>query len=124
MILSELTCYRLGAIDDTAVQRLIGKKLLLEYRNAPPPVGLNVWLFKGDGSEPTSQEDQAVRKLKAQLPAALDQLELTADERAALRRALQQPERPATVYQEEFIIAGVVRLPTKEETKVPWDSTV
>ena len=122
-VVSELTCYRLGVTDDADVERLIGKQLRLEFRNEPAPIGLNVWLFKGDGSEQTHEETTAAEKIRQQLPGMLDQFKLTAAEKEAVRPTAQK-RRPSTiVHQEELTIVGIVRLPTKEEQESAWDST-
>ena len=78
LIINELTCYLLGVTDEADQQRLLGTKLRLEFRGEPTsPVGLNIWLYKGDGSAPTLQEQTAVDKIRQQLPTALNRLDLS-----------------------------------------------
>jgi putative ABC transport system permease protein len=77
--------------------------------------------------EVSPDEQRALEKAVRQLPAALDAMELTAAERTALKKLLARPTgsgpRSDVLLTEEFVITGVVRLPTKEdeEREVFWD---
>ena len=120
-VVSEFVCYRLGVTDEADVRALVGRKLHLEFRTRPSPTGLNVYLVKGDGRRLTRQEEDALENLKRQLPGALERLGLSGEDVDALRPALRDPAPETKVYQEELTIAGVVRLPAKEEQDMPWD---
>jgi putative ABC transport system permease protein len=122
VVLSEFLCYLLGVTDEADVARLIGKTIYLEYRVQSRPTGLHMSIIRGDGRPATLTETHALDSIKEQLPAALGRLELTAEERDAVRHALKEPPPPTEVYRLEFTIAGVIRPPTTEENEVPWDS--
>lgn len=123
VVVSEFLCYRLGVTDDAAVRGLVGKPIRLEFRSEPPTVGLHVYLTRGDRQAPTRQEALALEKLRRQLPASLDRFDLAAEERDALQNALKGPPRQeAEVYSQDLTVAGVVRLPTKEEERTAWES--
>jgi putative ABC transport system permease protein len=122
---SEFLCYLLGVTDEADVAGVVGKKLRLEFRNEPRATGFGVYLMKSEPGEPTRDETTALDKIKRQLPTALDLLELTAQDRKALRQALAGPPRQTLhVEVEEFTIAAVLRLPTDEERRQPWDRMV
>jgi putative ABC transport system permease protein len=122
LVVSELLCYLLGVRDDAGVQGLIGQKLRLEFRTEPRTSGLNVWLSKADGAEPTREEMIALEKVRRFLPAGLDHLPLEPQDKSALRKALQAPAQTATqVSSIELPIAGVLRLPSRDELSGPWD---
>jgi putative ABC transport system permease protein len=121
-LVSEFLLYRWGVRDDADMQAALGQKVRLEIRSERPGAGLGVWLFKGDGTPTTREETAALDKIKRQLPAALDKLDLAPEERSALRNALREaPPRTTDVFAEEFTIVGVLRLPTDAEQRGPFD---
>src|SRR5262249_28919573 len=87
----------------------------------PRESGLVIRLLKPDGG--INREEAAVLdKVKKQLPAALEGLDLTAAEKEILCKAVRSRRVDAgEVYAEEFTIVGVLRLPTEEEQKEPWN---
>jgi putative ABC transport system permease protein len=119
-VVSEYLCYLFGVTDDAAVAGLVGQTLRLEFRNEPRPKGLAVYLVKADRDGPSREEAIALEKVRRQLPAALDRLQLTPQDREVLGKAMTGPRQDAEVYTEEVVIAGVLRLPTKEERAEPW----
>ncbi len=122
VLVSEYLCYQLGVIDETAVPGLVGQTLRLEFHNGPPPAGFALYLLKADQDGPSREEEAAMEKVRQQLPKALDKLKLTPQEREVLGKALTgKPRGTAEVYSEEVVIAGVLRLPTKEELAESWD---
>jgi putative ABC transport system permease protein len=124
LVISELTCYLLGSTNEAEMQQLLGTKLRLDFQSeSPSPVGLGVWLYKGDGTPPSREEQEAVNKIKQQLPDALDQFKLSENEKDALHQALNKPRRTTQTYQIEFTIVGIMRLPTREELESSWDAT-
>ncbi len=123
LIISELTCYRLGITNEADMRRLLGTRMRLDFQGAAAsPVGLHVYLYRGDGSPLTLQETTALEKMELHLPGALDHLGLSDGEKAALRQALNKPRRIPKSYQEEFTVVGIMRLPTPEELEASWDS--
>jgi putative ABC transport system permease protein len=124
LIISELTCYQLGITNEADMRRLLGTRLRLKFQSESySPVGLNVYLYKGDGNPPTLDERTAVEKIRQQLPGALEHLNLSDSERAALRKALNKPQRVPKSFQEEFTVVGIMRLPTTEELQASWESS-
>jgi putative ABC transport system permease protein len=122
VVVSEFLCYQFGFAGDEDVVKLLGKKFRLEFRTEPRRTGLGVFLLKADGAGPSRAEQVALEKIQAQLPSALDHLELTPDDKDALRAALSsRPPEPRVDYAEEFTIVGVKRQANDEEQKLPWD---
>jgi putative ABC transport system permease protein len=122
VVVSEFLLYRLGLQDDAAADRVVGKKLRLEFRAAPPQTGFGLHLIKPEGGETTRLETVAIDKVRSQLPTALDRFDLTVEEKVLLRKATQaKPVSLVDTLKEEFTIIGVIRLPTSEESKERWD---
>lgn len=122
VLVNEFLLYRLGLTDDDEVANVIGKKLRLEFRNHWQAAGMGVYLIKADRSETTREETAALDKIKERLPQALDKLGLTPEEIAVLQKAMTtSPSAGPQVYSADYVIAGVVRLPTSEERAQPWD---
>jgi putative ABC transport system permease protein len=68
------------------------------------------------------EEQAALDKVTARLPGALEKLGLTRPEAEVLRQALQEATAAEPeVFTEEFTVVGVIRSPTEEELKGPWD---
>ncbi len=120
-VVSEYLCYLLGVTDEAAVAGLVGQTLRLEFRTEPGPSGLALYLVKPDRDSMTREEQVAVEKVREQLPAALDKLKLTAQDRKVLGKALSGRLQAAEVYTEEIVIAGVMRLPTQQEQAESWE---
>jgi putative ABC transport system permease protein len=122
VVVSEYLLYRLGLADDAGVNGVVGKKLRLEIRAEPFQPGFGLYVRGPAGGEVSREETAALDKVRQQLPAALDKLDLTTGERDLLRKAAQggQP-RPVEVCAEDFVIVGVLRLPAAEERAGPWD---
>ena len=114
--------YRLGVKDDDEVSRIPGKKLRLEFSTHYQASGIGMYLIKADGSQVTREESAAVEKIREQLPAALEKLDLTPSEMEVLQSAIRPGSQPAKkAYAKELAIAGVLRLPSDEERLLPWD---
>ena len=121
VVISEFLAYRLGMTNDSDVDGLIGKPLRLEFRTFNPRQGLVIYLMKPAAAQ-SRELRAALDKVTAQLPGALAKLDLTEAEAESLRAALKDSSTTTTeVFAEEFPIAGVVRKPTEEEQKGPWD---
>jgi putative ABC transport system permease protein len=121
-VVSEFLCYQLGIAGDEDVAKLVGRKLRLEFRTELQRIGFGVFLMKADGEAPSRAEQVALEKVQTQLPASLDRLDLTPDDKEALRAALSaRPVERRVVYASEFTIVGVQRQPNEDEQKLPWD---
>jgi putative ABC transport system permease protein len=121
IVVSEFLLYRLGLIDDEAALAVVGKQLRLELRGEERQAGFGIYLMKPQG-EVTAAEAAAVDKVREQLPAALDRLDLTAAEKELLRKAVKPPPaNAARVLTEDYTVAGVLRLSTDEEQRDYWD---
>lgn len=122
VLVSEFLLYRLGVKDDDEVSRIPGKKLRLEFSAHFQESGIGMYLIKADGGQVTREETAALEKIREQLPATLEKLDLTPSEIEVLRGAIRPGSQPAkTKYAKELAIAGVLRLPTQEERLLPWD---
>jgi putative ABC transport system permease protein len=119
---SEMLCYLLGVADEADVAQLVGRKLRLEFRTEPRTAGFGVYLIKPEGGEQSREESLALEKIRRQLPAALDHLNLTSQDRDVLRKGLKEPpRRPTEVQVEELTIAAVLRQLDDDERAGPWD---
>jgi putative ABC transport system permease protein len=122
VVVSEFFLYRCGVADDAALGDVLGKKVRLEFRAVQREAGFGLYLLKPDGGELSRDETAVLDKVRDQLPAALEKLDLSTADIEVLRKAVRpRPAPSATVYSEEFPIVGVVRLQTEEERKGPWD---
>jgi putative ABC transport system permease protein len=122
VIVSEFLLYSLGVADDAEVPHVLGKKLRLEYRVQGREPGFGLYLIKSDSSETSRAENLALEKVRRQLPAALDKLDLTPEEKNGLRRTMQTRTQDADeVISEELTIAGVLRPPGTEEQEIGWN---
>jgi putative ABC transport system permease protein len=122
VLVSEYLLYRWGITDDAAVSAVLGKKLRLEIQSNARQSGLFVYLSKPEGAtEITVEEEAAVEKIRQRLPTALDKLGLNPAQVQLLQKSLQGGNRPSIVVAEEFEIVGVLRAPTTEEERQPWD---
>jgi putative ABC transport system permease protein len=128
IVVNEFLLYRWDIIDDNDVAHVIGKRVRLEYHGwGMRRPNLLLSLLGGAGADPSAAQEKVLEKVAKQLPAALDQMDLSSAERAALKTLLTSP-RPAPMFQpdlsvsEEFTIVGVVRYPLKEDTSPGWFS--
>jgi putative ABC transport system permease protein len=120
VVLSELLCYRLGLVDEQDLASVLGKVLRLELRYEEPQPGLAIYIQRPEGGETTHEETIALEKIRHQLPAALPALNLSEQERNAIRKALTAERKPAEVCTAEYPIIGVLRLPDDDERPTPW----
>jgi len=121
VVVDELLAYRLGCVDQSDVDRLIGRALRLEFRRQTIERGLQIYLMKPKGV-PTRDEVDALQKVKSRLPGSLEKLGLTPDEIDVLKNTLEvKPPKAPVVQTEELPVVGVFRRPTEEENKGPWN---
>jgi putative ABC transport system permease protein len=115
-VVTEYLLYRLGVVDDAAVRGTLGQKLRLEYRTAPSKPHLLLALFNAGRAQVTSDEQDLLDKVTKQLPGLLDRLDLTAAEKAFLRKTLKPPptvpRSESLTLTRDFTIVGVVRGPS------------
>ena len=121
VLVSEFLLYRLGIRDDAYVQRILGQELRLEYRPATRKPNMLLTLLNGQaGGALTLQDEQVLEKTIAQLPAALAKLNLTATDRASLKKLLDTSPvtgDDSTAVGENLTIVGVFRAATKDDPK-------
>ncbi|HEV8070624.1 MAG TPA: FtsX-like permease family protein [Planctomycetaceae bacterium] len=121
VVLSEYLLYRLGVVDDAALNGVLGKKLTLEFRAQEGQPGLGMALLKPDGEDASRDEIAALDKMKQELPAALEHLHLSPSQIELLRKALSGPPRKVEpILSREFTIVGVARARRPDEER-NWD---
>jgi putative ABC transport system permease protein len=121
VVLGEFLAYRLGLVNETDVAALIGKPIRVETRTRDSRTGLLVYLWKERGM--VDRDEQAVLdKVTARLPGALKKLDLTEAEAEVLRKAMTGRANARTeVFADVYTVVGVVRSPTDEESRGPYD---
>lgn len=100
-VVSEALLYLWGVKDEAAVQGVVGKKVRLEFRQERAGLGLLV-------------------KLAQQFPQALENLQLTAEEKKAFKAVVTRPAETARVDVLEYTIVGVVRALREGEERQWW----
>ncbi|HVC97167.1 MAG TPA: FtsX-like permease family protein [Pirellulales bacterium] len=124
-VVHEFLLYRLGVIDEDAVESVLGRTIRIEIRRAQYGPGVRVYLIKPDGTVPSLEETGALAKINARLPALLEKLDLPAEEIELLRRAAEDAPPPAAEeYELELAIVGVIRAASEFEEKERrwWES--
>jgi putative ABC transport system permease protein len=121
-VVSEYLLYRWGLPDDADLGRVLGRTLRVELRAAREEHGLRILNV---GTHPLSRDgERALERLTARLPAALDRLDLTPQERDLLRPLLSPPAEPGPAEGAtaalDLTITGVVRLSTEEDRMTGW----
>ena len=123
VLLSEMFAYRIGLIDDTDLDQVIGKPLRLEIRGREDGPSFGVFLADRSKASGSGDELSALRQLAWQLPGSLDRFSLTSKEIAALKTAIR-PEAaridPGVVLVDDFRVVGIFRDLTDEEQKESW----
>jgi putative ABC transport system permease protein len=121
VLVTEYLLYRLGIVDDAALDGVLGKKLRLEYRAGVDKSYSFLALFSAGRAKVSSEERDLVDKVVKQLSKSLDTLDLKPAERALLKRTLQPPAAPPrteeTVVVRDFKIVGVLRANTKDDVR-------
>jgi putative ABC transport system permease protein len=120
VVVSEYLLYLWGVTDDAAVEAMVGQRIRLEYRFGHRTPNLLLTLLNARSSNLSADDERILDKAIKQLPSALENLDLTPEERKTLRRLLETPpEQPIHTrdvrLSEDFTIAGVLRGPTKDE---------
>jgi putative ABC transport system permease protein len=128
MVLSEYLLYELGAQDDAQVNAVLNQPLRVAVGGSGSNRHLNLIRAFGAGPVDVSAiQERALEKVTTQLPKALDKLDLTPGERAALRVLFaardQKKNEPLPPWMSDssatgsFRVVGVVRAITDEEEK-------
>lgn len=126
LVVSEYLLYRLGVTDEADVARALGGEVELEYGRQQGNHWSVLALLGGANLRVGPQEEDVLAKIAEQLPAAINHLDLTAEERATLRKVVAHSEKsrqpPSVTIRERFTLIGVLRDATPEETRSLWFS--
>src|SRR5687768_9096090 len=124
-VVSEFLLYRLGLLNESDVQAILGRKIRVEIPSrVSEGGGFALFIFRPRGEEPKREEAAALEKVRRQLPGALDKFDLSPEERALLRSAAGPATAPASqphAVSREFTIVGVIRAATEDDEQPPWD---
>ena len=122
VLMSEMFAYRIGLIDDADLDQVIGKPLRIEVRGQEDGPTFNVSLSGRSKASGSAEENAALRQLAWQIPGTLDRFSLTADEKAALQKAVGRESAKAepVVVVADFRVVGIFRELTKDEEKDAW----
>jgi putative ABC transport system permease protein len=119
IVVSEYLLYRLGVVDDSAVQSMLGKPLRLEYRTGISKPNVFLMLFNANRNGLGLEEQQLLNKILKKLPTLLTKLDLSPAEKKILDKLLEPPAKPSEVEEEthskEFVVTGVMRGFAKDE---------
>ena len=130
VVVSEMYAYHMGLVNDSDLEQLVGKPLRLELRSQKDEPGFNLSINsvkmprnQRRPSQESRDEQAALGQLAAQLPGALDRLDLTPSEIELLRKGIRggEPSQESEVHTQEFRVVGVYRQPTEAEQKDSWD---
>jgi putative ABC transport system permease protein len=124
VLLSEMFAHRIGLVDDADLEQVLGKPLRVEIRGREGGPSLNVSLADRSRAAGGRDEQAALRQLAWQIPGALDKFSLTAEEIAALRKAIRPESESEEVdpiaVADDFRVVGIFRELTDEERKEAW----
>lgn len=122
-VLTESLLYLLGFHSDAEVEHALGQKVRLEYRVGGRSPNLLLVLLRADTSSVGLEEEKVLDKALAQLPAAITRMDLTDEEKAAMKKLLARPPKqpyrqgPEMMIAEEYVVAGVLRAANADERK-------
>ncbi len=123
ILVNEFLLYGLGVVDEVDVERALGNEMVLEYSSRRGEHWSVLHLLGASGAKMGPEEEDVLAKIAQQLPAAIDRLELTAEDKARLRKvAGPSPaprKHPSFEIREAFTLVGVFRDETAEETRGP-----
>jgi putative ABC transport system permease protein len=130
-LVSEFLLYDLGAVDEAAVAGQVGKPLRVVVGGANNAKHLGLARLLGVGTRDlTPGQEAALERVTAELPAAIDKLDLGPAEKALMKAMLagRKPKDDAEPpwlsdanAGAEFRVVGVVRPLTEEEEKASRD---
>ena len=128
VVVSEFALYQLGVRDDLALGGAIGRTVRLEVgavRNSSPLAMARALLGQRPPEELTWNQLHVLEKLRTSLPSRLDAFDLSAVERAELKKLLEPPTEPTDERAADsgrtvtgtYRICGVVSRLTRAERK-------
>lgn len=123
ILLNEFVAWKWGYISEAQMRALIGTKVRIEHRQGAEGVAYSLSHRSGGDVEFNKEELTALNSALDRIPALIDQLEFSEEERAALKKAFQptpaepsQPAEPqARIIAQEFTVVGIYRCPTESE---------
>jgi putative ABC transport system permease protein len=121
VLVHEFLLYQIGIRDDSAVTARIGKPIRLEVNNQRRGTPQFLSMMGAQVDTLSTEETQLLERVVKLLPLALERLELSTAEKAALRDLIKRRDTLVNppqelVLTEEFTLAGVLRsLDPKEE---------
>lgn len=119
--LSEYALYNLGVTEEAEVQKALNQDAALSLTLTPPRVGNLLFLLNVTRPNLSPQEQKVLDKVMAQLPFALEKVELSVEERKVLTGLLAQARPEATRDVERRVpIVAVYRDVARAELG-PWD---
>lgn len=125
VVLSEALLYRLGIVDETDVERALGCEIELEYSSRLGRHWSVLSLLGAGGGKLAAAEEDVLARIAQLLPAAIEQLDLSAGERLVLQKVMGRSkspsERPSFEIHETFKLGGVIRDATDEEARRRWE---
>jgi putative ABC transport system permease protein len=122
VLLSEMFAHRIGLVDDADLDQVLGKPLRIEIRGQEDGPSVSVMLSDRSKASGSPEEYAALRQLAWQIPGALDRFSLTAEESAALRKAIRRESAKVepVVVADDFRVVGIFRELTDDERKEAW----
>jgi putative ABC transport system permease protein len=104
----------------------LGQTVRIEYRIGGRSSHLLLLLLRADTTAVGPDEEKVLDKVLAQLPTAVERMNLTADEKTLLIKVLAR--QPKSLYQrgpdltiaEDFTLLGVLRAPNPDERMRDW----
>jgi putative ABC transport system permease protein len=125
LLVSEYLLFQWGIVSDAQVSAVLGKKVRLELG---PGVNqrsdLLLPLLGARAADLNREQKKILDKVVRQLPAALKDARLTAEERELLKKMLSNESsefsRSELVIEEEFTIVGVVRAHRDSDPPLGW----
>lgn len=125
ILLNEFVAWRWGYTSPSQMRELIGTTVKIEQRFGEKGVAYSLSRRSGGDVEFSKEEVIALNRALDRLPTIIDDLTLSEEERAALKKAFpstssdsdQSREPTERIISEEFTVAGIFRGPTENETK-------
>ncbi len=114
--------HRIGLIDDADLDQVLGKPLRIQLRGEEVGPSFSVNLADRSKASGSREENEALLQLAWQIPGSLDRFSLTAEESAALRKAIRRESAKVdqVVVADDFRVVGIFRGLTDDETKEAW----
>jgi len=125
ILLNEFVARRWGCTSRSQMRKLVGTKVRIEFRQDEETVADSISFRSGGDIEFSKDEISALNSAFDHLPAIIEQLPLTEQERAALKKAFpsssadrdQATEPIERIIVQELTVAGIFRGSTEDETE-------